>query len=732
MKYQLRDYQQRASDAAVMCFNRKSSKNGLLVLPTGCHGKGTKILMYNGSLKNVEDIKVGDELVGDDGRKRTVLELHEGIDKLYKIAPVKGDPFVVNGGHILSLYKTNEGKNFPSCASRIDEISVEEYIKTSKYYKHLHKLRKPNFVNFGNENKSVVEPYFLGLYLGDGCSVNGEIGITTQRNETESYLYSFAERYGMKIRKCTKPDGLASSYYFSSIKASRVKPNPVIVFLDELGLAGLTSGFKFIPIHYKTASKADRLELLAGLLDTDSYYDNNRNTYEYCTKSEQLADDIIFLCRSLGLYCSTKKSKIVNDEVYYRLIITGELDTVPTKVAIRKGKPRVQKKSVLVTGFSVKYLGRGNYYGFTVDGNHLYCDGQFFVHHNSGKSLIIADIAARLDEPLIVFQPNKEILEQNFAKLQTYGIWDCSVYSASVGRKEISRITFATIGSVVRHMKDFQHFKNILIDECHLVKPTDGMYKNFFENAERKIVGLTATPYRLYSCMNGSMLKFLTRTRPRVFSEVLYYCQVSELLAKGFLTRLKYYDVTRIDLTKVRKNSTGADFDDQSLSDEFRRVDLYGYLISIVKRLLRPKVGGPRKGMLVFTRFTYEAEMLVREIPDSAVVSANTSKADRERILAEFKAGKIKVVANVGVLTTGFDYPELDTVVLCRPTMSLSLYYQMVGRVIRPCAGKDGWVIDLCGNIRKFGRVEDLRVEQPEKGKWCIKSNGKQLTNVIL
>lgn len=161
-------------------------------------------------------------------------------------------------------------------------------------------------------------------------------------------------------------------------------------------------------------------------------------------------------------------------------------------------------------------------------------------------------------------------------------------------------------------------------------------------------------------------------------------------------------------------------------------MDLYGYLISIVKRLLHPKVGGARKGMLVFTRFTAEAEMLAREIPDSAVVSADTTKSDRERILAEFKAGKIKVVANVGVLTTGFDYPELDTVVLCRPTMSLSLYYQMVGRVIRPCPGKNGWVIDLCGNIRTFGKVEDLRVEQPEKDKWCIKSNGKQLTNVIL
>lgn len=731
MKFQLRDYQQKASNAAISHYRLKGGKNYLMVLPTGCHAKGSKILMYDGSMKNVEDIKVGDCLVGDDGKKRTVLELHRGIDKLYEIKPIKGNTFIVNGGHILSLYKTNEGKNHPSCMSRIDEISVEEYITKSNNYKHLHKLRRVKFVDFGNEEIKVFEPYFLGLYLGDGTSTNG-ISITSQRKEVEEYLYSFAAKHNVKVRKATKPDNLASSYCFSNIRVSRMTPNPIKLVLESLGLSGLTSAFKFIPMDYKTASESDRLELLAGLLDTDSYYDKDRNMYEYCTKSERLADDMAFLCRSLGFYCGDKSIKIVNGETYYRMTITGELDIIPTKVKIRKGKPRLQKKSVLVTGFSVHYIGNGEYYGFTIDGNHLYCDGQFFIHHNSGKSLIIADIAARLNEPLLVFQPNKEILEQNFAKLQTYGIFDAGCYSASVKRKDINRITFATIGSVYNHMEDFKHFRYILIDECHLVNPTEGMYADFFAAAERRIIGLTATPYRLCSTMNGSMLKFLTRTRPRVFSDVIYYCQVSELLARGFLTKLKYYDLTKIELVNVRRNSTGADFDEASLSKEFERVDLYGYLISMVRRLLAPKSGIPRRGILVFTRFVKEAEMLTHEIPDSAVVSGTTPKKERERILSDFKSGKIRVVANCGVLTTGFDYPELDTIVLCRPTMSLALYYQMIGRVIRPYPGKEGWVVDLCGNIKTFGKVEDLRIEQPEKGKWMIKTNGKQLTNVIL
>ena len=132
----------------------------------------------------------------------------------------------------------------------------------------------------------------------------------------------------------------------------------------------------------------------------------------------------------------------------------------------------------------------------------------------SGKSLIIADIAARLDGHTLVFQPSKEILEQNFKKLCSYGILDCSIYSASFNSKEISRITFATIGSVKNHPELFTHFKNIIVDECHLVNPKEGMYKDFFDAVKCKVLGLTATPYRLSSSRDfGSMLKFITRTK---------------------------------------------------------------------------------------------------------------------------------------------------------------------------------------------------------------------------
>ena len=312
---------------------------------------------------------------------------------------------------------------------------------------------------------------------------------------------------------------------------------------------------------------------------------------------------------------------------------------------------------------------------------------------------------------------------------------DCSIYSASFGRKDVSRITFATIGSVINHPELFQHFRNIIIDECHLVNPKEGMYSSFLAMLRCKVLGLTATPYRLSSSRDfGSMLKFITRTRPSVFSEVIYQVQISTLLDMGYLAKLNYYELPppTWDSSRLEVNTTGADYTDKSVIAEYKRIDFYGWLVSIVDRLLNnKKTGIKRRGILVFTRFLEEAERLTASIPGTAIVSGTTPKKERETVLEAFKRGDIPVVANVGVLTTGFDYPELDTVVMARPTMSLALWYQIVGRCIRPHPSKEaGWVIDLCGNVRRFGEVKDLRLVDGGNGKWAVYSKDRQLTNV--
>lgn len=347
----------------------------------------------------------------------------------------------------------------------------------------------------------------------------------------------------------------------------------------------------------------------------------------------------------------------------------------------------------------------------------------------AGKSLVVANIAKQLGEPTIVLQPSKEILEQNYEKLCSYGTLGVGVFSASLKRYEVAPITFATIGSVKRYTKSFSVFRYIIIDECHGVNADYGMYKEFIDALGCKVLGLTATPYRLCSYRDyGSILKFITRTKTRIFNEVLYAVQVRELLHQGFLAQLKYYRLNIVDTRQLTLNSTGADFTDQSVRRHYDAIDFRRHLTDIVRRLL---VAG-RESILVFTRFVEEAEHITQMFPDrSAVVSGTTPKGEREDILQRFKSGRIKVVANVGVLTTGFDFPALSTVVLARPTMSLALYYQMVGRAIRPYPGKDAWIVDLCGNYERFGKVEDLELREPKKGMWAVYSGEKQLTNVF-
>lgn len=354
-------------------------------------------------------------------------------------------------------------------------------------------------------------------------------------------------------------------------------------------------------------------------------------------------------------------------------------------------------------------------------------NGVVVLPTGAGKSLVIAHIAYRLDAPLIVFQPNKEILAQNYAKMKEYDIPNVGIFSASFNKKEIDKITFATIGSVKTHKEYFRRFKYAIIDECHYVNAEEGMYKEFIEYTRLKVLGLTATPYRLYSdSRRQSILKILTQTQPRIFDDIVFALQVNDLSRQGYLAEMKYYDYKIVDTRLLKVNHNGADFTDESIRRYYARIQFHEKLTDIVLRLRREG----RQNILVFTRFTNEAEYLAKSIGAGAsVVTGSTNPKERDKILSQFKRGMLNVIVNVGVLTTGFDFPELSTIVIARPTMSLALYYQMCGRAIRPYQDKISWVVDLCGNVSRFGRVEDLLLKQSENN-WGVYKRNTELTNI--
>ena len=348
----------------------------------------------------------------------------------------------------------------------------------------------------------------------------------------------------------------------------------------------------------------------------------------------------------------------------------------------------------------------------------------------SGKSVVIANIATSLQGNTVVFQPSKEILEQNYRKFTSYG-YRAGIYSASAGTKRLDKTTFATIGSVAKKHHLFKDFQNIIIDECHLVNANDGMYRDFLASiSHAKVLGLTATPYRLTSIFEGAKLEWITHTQPNVFSEVLYHIQNNVLFDAGHLAPLKYYAIEAIDRSMLQVNKQGNDFTADSLRYMYAKVGYDKLTAKWVNTML-----SHRRNCLVFCSLLEEAYKVQKLVPGSVVLTGETEKSKREHILQLFQENKIRCVINVGVLTTGFDKPDLESVVNARSTMSLSLYYQIIGRVMRPYwysngTIKTGWYVDLGGNISKFGKIETMEIKQVN-GYYSIWNNGRQLTDVI-
>jgi len=344
----------------------------------------------------------------------------------------------------------------------------------------------------------------------------------------------------------------------------------------------------------------------------------------------------------------------------------------------------------------------------------------------SGKSVIISGILQAIDGMTVVLQPSKEILQQNFEKHIMNG-GRGGIYSASAGMKFVDKVTFCTIGSIAKKHHLFSKVKYILIDECHLVDPDDGMYFDFIKaHPHAKVLGFTATPYRLTTGSDGAMLKFLNRTSPRIFNRVVYSIQNDVLFNAGYLAKLEYFDFNLIDSRELKVNAKGTDFTDASLKEYYRKLKLPQKTIIYANRLL-----AKRKNLLIFCSLVSEANEVAKGIPGAIVLTGETDSDLRAKILSQFKSGVIRCVVNVGVLTTGYDHPTLEAVLIARKMMSLSLYYQIVGRVMRIHPDKmSSWVVDLGGNISFFGKIETMKVVVDDRGLYSIWNNNKQLTNV--
>lgn len=347
----------------------------------------------------------------------------------------------------------------------------------------------------------------------------------------------------------------------------------------------------------------------------------------------------------------------------------------------------------------------------------------------AGKSWVIADLIKQMNDiSTIVLQPSQELLKQNYKKYTGPEIQgEASLYSASVGKKNVGNVTYATPGSIKNVASKFKNVKLVIIDEAHLGttprktgKVTKQSMMTKFIKALPKhvqVVGLTATPLVLKNYSNNSgyfpQLNIITRISPKFWSKIIHVTQVSELYENGYLTPLRF---TTFDFGMRDAKVSGSDFNLEAVADINKKKKVIPFTIKLIKESIKRG----KKKILVFTPTVGEAYELKEAIPELEVVAADTKKGAREDIIERFVEGDLKIIANYGTLTTGFDAPEIDLIICLRPTQSYAIWYQLIGRGIRIADGKELCdVIDLSGNFKQFGDPKDLTFEEVEDiGGW--------------
>ncbi len=325
----------------------------------------------------------------------------------------------------------------------------------------------------------------------------------------------------------------------------------------------------------------------------------------------------------------------------------------------------------------------------------------------AGKSLVIAELARVARGRVLVLAHVKELVEQNYSKFIAYGL-EAGIYSAGLNQKDSSeKVIFGSIQSVIRADDSFfKDFTLLVIDECHRVSAADDtQYAQVIQkigsaNPQICILGLTATPYRLDSgwVYEFNYQGFMRSVEPRVFKKCLYELTLRQMIEGNYLTPPIQIDapVASYDFSMLKLQSGRETFNleeiEAILKDQARITPV------IIQNIV--EMAANRRGVIIFTASVRHAAEILNYLPSdlSALVVGDTPSEVRDQIIERFKAQQIKFLVNVSVLTTGFDAPHVDVVAILRPTESVSLYQQIVGRGLRLFPGKcDCLVLDYTG-----------------------------------
>ena len=344
-----------------------------------CFAAGTRVRMADLSIKNIEDIKIGDKVLGADGKPKEVGRVVTGTDLMYKVTQKRGMDYIVNSKHLLYVEQRCKVQDIED--DGIKKIRAEDFELIGSYRHRTTFGKFSGLINLEKPKRQIlrIEPYYFGCWLGDGFS-DGQGLVINKTLDPEIYEYTidYSKRLGLTLKE---RDNNQNCQYDLKIVTPTKRHGRTNVLRTALRYYKVL-GNKRIPQQYLRATEQQRLELLAGLIDTDGYkYTNPKGTshgYEVCvTNRKELVDDIAFLARSLGfdvkvsskLHNQGYDRKIIEYRTKYRIVIMGEIWRIPCKVERKKTKEWTKTTAVNITRIKVDCIGEGTYYGITLKAN---------------------------------------------------------------------------------------------------------------------------------------------------------------------------------------------------------------------------------------------------------------------------------------------------------------------------------------------------------------------------
>lgn len=673
-KIVLRPYQERGVQE--LRARIKAGKRRLIFyLPTGggkCLQVGTLVLRYDGRIVPVEEVEHGDLLMGPDSEPRVASNPIVGHGDLYRIVPVRGQPWVCNEDHVLTLVHTETNK--------VIDIELKKYLQTSKWFKHCHKLFQPeNGIDFEYSPEPIVPGYFLGIWLGDGTkSLKSGIGITKADQEIVEECEHVARAWGGSVNTDT---------YFQRCPTHRIvtprgKPNHLLQIMRKMRVD------ERIPHAALVASRTYRSELFAGLIDTDGYAHNG--SVEIMQKRKAYADGIAFLARSLGFRVFTS-IKSVHGRDYYRMSISGDFLDIPTRIARKTCAPRRQVKTATRTGFKVEPIGKGLYAGFQLSGDGRFLLGDFTVTHNTEVAAAIIGMA-REKHSRVGFVCNRiELVSQASARFHSAGILHGILQGAN-SRGTWNDVMVGSIQTIAK--RGMEDMRLLIVDEAHGCAAAK-TYHSLFERFKGiPIIGLTATPFS----------KGLGKTHAKIdgplFEDIVVAATIPELIEQGYLIDVDIYGPSEPDLEGVR--TVAGDYHEGELEKAVDKAHLIGDIVEHWQKL------GRDGQTICFATSIAHSKHITERFKAAGVaaehIDAYTKEDERRRVIDGFKAGTVRLISNCSVLAEGFDAPSAQVMIYARPTKSLVRWIQCAGRILRPYKGQTkALILDHSGTAKRLG-----------------------------